>query len=116
MNCTAYITKSLFYADYNAIKVGSSINDVISIEPATQAYINRNKMLEEQYNSGEWSGEFTQHIILRDGLLKLTYSRSEGTYIVDQIDFFDNFKESIIYDREYPWIYDYSIWTQDYPQ
>ncbi|MBR3419394.1 MAG: hypothetical protein IKG82_11940, partial [Oscillospiraceae bacterium] len=53
LQCTAYITKSLYFADYNAIKVGSSIDDVIAIEPATQAYIKRNRTYDNLSNDGE---------------------------------------------------------------
>lgn len=115
LECTAYITKALYFADYNAIKVGSSIDDVITIEPATQAYINRNSTYDNLSNGGETSGNFVQHIILKDGLLKLTYSRNGDTYKVSQIDFFDNFKESIDYGMGYPCVYDYSILPEDYP-
>lgn len=115
LECTAYITKSLYLTDYNAIKVGSSIDDVIAIEPATQAYINRNRTYDNLSNDGETSGDFEQHIILKDGLLKLTYSRSGDTYKVSKIDFFDNFKESVDYGMGYPCVYDYSILPEDYP-
>ena len=115
LQCTAYITKSLYFADYNAIKVGSSIDDVIAIEPATQAYIKRNRTYDNLSNDGETAGAFKQHIILKDGLLKLTYSRSGDTYKVSQIDFFDDFKESIDWGMGYPCVYDYSILPNDYP-
>lgn len=115
LQCTAYITKSLSFADYNAIKVGSSINDVIEIEPATQAYIKRNKTFDDLNNDGELADKFMQHIILKDGLLKLTYSRNGDTYKVNQIDFFDNFKESVDWGMNYPFVYDYGILPEDFP-
>lgn len=115
LECTAYITKSLSYADYNAIKIGSSINDVIAIEPATQAYINRNRTLDSLNNDGELASKFTQHIILKDGLLKLTYSRSGDTYKVNHLDFFDDFKESVNFGMDYPCVFDYSILPEDFP-
>lgn len=113
LQCTAYITKALSFADYSAIKTGSSIDDVIAIEPATTAYVNRNKVYDEM--SDEEAVSFPQHIILTDGLLKLTYVKSEDTYKVDRLDFFDDFKESVDYGMGYPCIYDYSILPEDYP-
>lgn len=115
LQCTAYITESLSFADYNAIKIGSSINDVIAIEPATQAYINRNRTLDSLNNDGELASKFTQHIILKDGLLKLTYSRSGDTYKVNHLDFFDDFKESVNFGMDYPCVFDYSILPEDFP-
>lgn len=115
LQCTAYITKSLSFSDYSTIKNGSSINDVIAIEPATQAYINMNKMYDNLSTDGKLADAFEQHIILKDGLLILSYSRSEDTYKVNQINFFDDFKESIDWGMGYPCVYDYSILPNDYP-
>ena len=111
LDCTAYITKTLCFSDYSSIKVGSSIDDVIAIEPATQAFVNRNKMWED-----DWSGKFAQHIILKDGLLKLSYCRSGDTYEVNHIEFFEDFREPVDYDMDYLWVYDYSILPDDYPE
>ena len=115
LDCTAYITKAQFYTNYSRIKAGSSINEVIAIEPATQAYVDRNKRFAEIKNE-EPPIRFTQHIILTDGLLKLTYIRSGDTYKVERMDYFDDYMETVVYDEEFTCVYDYSILPQDYPE
>lgn len=116
LQCTAYITKTLSFADYSSVKIGSSVEDVIAIEPATQAYINRNEIYDSLSHDGVTADTFKQHIILKDGLLKLTYSRNGDTDTVKQIEFFDDFKESVDYGMGFPFVYDYRILPEDYPE
>ena len=116
LQCTAYITKAQSFADFSSIKIGSSIEDVIAIEPATQAYINRNETYDSLSYDSVLADTFKQHIILKDGLLKLTYSRNGDTATVKQIDFFDDFRESVDYGMGFPFVYDYSILSEDYPK
>lgn len=112
LECTAYITKALSYNDYENIVIGSSLNDIEMLEPATYSYEKR---------ITEWSKDntidnFEQHIILKDGLLKLSYVKQENTFIVSNIDFYNNFKENITYEGfDSPLFYDYKILDEDFP-
>ena len=87
---SAYMTKSLSYADFDGIQVGDPISKVKALEPAVDCL--------EEVNSIVDDGKrfLSSTHILTDGLLNLSYEAPEGEELrVTNISYIEDFTQSI---------------------
>ena len=96
-NC-AYLKESLKKSDFDGLKVGDSVEEVVKIDSAFASIYNH-------YNNGNWSRTWTH--LLEDGILRIEYENSS----IKSIEFDDDF---VYGSGNTP--YSYKILKQDYPQ
>lgn len=83
-----YINTSLSYKDFEAIREGDTIEDVIKVDPSEQIFKNIYNADPEYWNEHE--GLATWHY-LSDGVLELVYKTENGKLILCATQFSENF-------------------------
>ena len=86
-----YVCKSLHYSDFSSIQIGSSIRDVIKIDPSAQLFYNV-LVSDEGFQDNVWQSYFDHY--LEDGILRYHYDYQLETddFIVYDIDYFGDYQ------------------------
>lgn len=86
--CWYYVTKPLSRKDFDAIQEGSTIQDVIRIDPAAQIQYNI-----YQATQGYWdaTGGYGSWHYLDDGILEIGYQNIGGKLTVQEVHFYEDF-------------------------
>lgn len=100
-------------SDYDDLKVGDSIKQVIAIDSAT-------KMIDvwREWNediTGEKFGDHESIHLLTDGLISIHYGYVQDEYVIKEITYSPQFIYNSFRFKDYPYPKDFSILPQDYP-
>jgi len=86
--------KTLVHANFSAIKIGSTTSEILAIDPVMQDYIKQFNATYDFYltTGGDVTQlEFISVHLLTDGVLKFTYSVSNGDFTISGIEFSSDF-------------------------
>jgi len=87
-----YVKKKLSYADFSAIDEGSTPEEVLKIDPATQVYLNE-LFSDESYKEVETAAVTSFHY-LTDGCMHIHWHYKDGEPRVGRIVYFENYQEA----------------------
>ena len=108
-----YAEKVLQKSDFDVLKIGDTIEDVIAIDNAAVVTKQWNDMLVARDMDGPRHASASVHL-LTDGLLTIEYTHKGTVYTIKSITYSEDFIfNSPFIEPEYP--KDYSILPQDYP-
>ena len=108
-----YAEKVLQKSDFDVLKIGDTIEDVIAIDNAAVVTKQFNDMLVARDMDGPRHASASVHL-LTDGLLTIEYTHKGTVYTIKSITYSEDFIfNSPFIEPEYP--KDYSILPQDYP-
>ena len=108
-----YAEKVLQKSDFDVLKIGDTIEDVIAIDNAAVVTKQWNDMLVAREMESPHHASVSVHL-LTDGLLTIEYTHKGTVYTIKSITYSEDFIfNSPFIEPEYP--KDYSILPQDYP-
>ena len=108
-----YAEKVLQKSDFDVLKIGDTIEDVMAIDNAAVVTKQFNDMLVARDMDGPRHASASVHL-LTDGLLTIEYTHKGTVYTIKSITYSEDFIfNSPFIEPEYP--KDYSILPQDYP-
>lgn len=88
MMCWYYETKALSHKDFSSIQEGSTIGDVIRIDPAAQVHENLYRAAQGYWDD---TGGFGTWHYLDDGILEIDYQNIGGELTVQRLTFREDF-------------------------